>query len=477
MKALTDEPRKTMQEPEGRYLGEKRGSGLRRIIFFLCVLFVLTSENFWQAARDHFSSTFVQHEVSPKGVRNATILEYSLIGVVQDSSSAPSVAREVAPPPTLYPTQPHREDTFKPTSKTTFAPTLLTTSSTTVLPSTETAISMPTGEASPIPVSDIMNDYMKVFEDICDVFVEPLLPNTTFGTSNRTRIICMTWQAIGGPHHFSYKIFHDQEWELLASLLKDAGDFIFVTVHGDLTPIGSDSRYYLGGRPIKQDGEVKTPQNNTAHANPFLQLSNLKHWFVPNAVVDHPKIHALPIGLNGRTFKKKRRKGFFSESQHIIQKLPPMHRLQQLFINFGISGRKKLHHRERKFIKDNIILWESFATVRWPDSIQSYDEYYDILRNSTFIFSPPGVGWDCYRTWEALLAGTIPIVLRTNTTFDDLFTHLPVLLVDSYEQVTQSFLNDAYETLRKRSFKYDVLKISYWEDKITSLRDQLDNNK
>jgi len=65
--------------------------------------------------------------------------------------------------------------------------------------------------------------------------------------------------------------------------------------------------------------------------------------------------------------------------------------------------------------------------------------------------------------------------LNTNTSFDNLFSHLPVLLVDSYEQVTESFLRDSYEILRTKSFKYDVLKVSYWKEKITHLRDQLDN--
>ena len=51
-----------------------------------------------------------------------------------------------------------------------------------------------------------------------------------------------------------------------------------------------------------------------------------------------------------------------------------------------------------------------------------------------FEISPQGNGLDCYRTWEALLLQTIPIV--RSSTLDPLYDGLPVAIVDSWEDVT-----------------------------------------
>jgi len=304
-----------------------------------------------------------------------------------------------------------------------------------------------------IPINDIMNDHPALFKEICDIYVPKLDPSITFGTSNRTRIICSEWGW--NPIHDNMMVGEKTSSDLLTSLFRDAGNFIYVTVHGDQTPIGSPSRNHYGGRPTDLSLDTAKVENKTPHANSFLQLDNLKYWFVPNAVVDHPKLITFPIGL-----KPKNRKAI-SRAQKALSPIP---RLHQLLINFGALGH---HGNERKYIKDNLSLWKSFSYVRWPETIQGgYEEFLGILKNSTFIFSPPGTGWDCYRTYESLLVGTIPIVLNTNTSFDNLFSHLPVLLVDSYEQVTESFLRDSYEILRTKSFKYDVLKVSYWKEKL-----------
>ena len=81
-----------------------------------------------------------------------------------------------------------------------------------------------------------------------------------------------------------------------------------------------------------------------------------------------------------------------------------------------------------------------------------------------FALSPRGWGPDCYRTWEALLVGTIPIVRRcqfdmylvrsddvvdsgmkcTITSpaggeLDKLYQDLPVLIIDNWEELTDEF--------------------------------------
>jgi len=51
-----------------------------------------------------------------------------------------------------------------------------------------------------------------------------------------------------------------------------------------------------------------------------------------------------------------------------------------------------------------------------------------------FVASPPGNGLQSHRTWEALMAGRAPVVLRTGGPADDLYSGLPVLLVDGWAE-------------------------------------------
>ena len=46
-----------------------------------------------------------------------------------------------------------------------------------------------------------------------------------------------------------------------------------------------------------------------------------------------------------------------------------------------------------------------------------------------FILSPHGAGIDCFRTWEALVLGCIPIVKKSH--ISELFQDLPVIAVES----------------------------------------------
>ena len=79
---------------------------------------------------------------------------------------------------------------------------------------------------------------------------------------------------------------------------------------------------------------------------------------------------------------------------------------------------------------------------------------------------PPGTGWDCYRTWEALWLGSIPIVLRTGTIFDDIYQDLPVLLVDAWTDVTRGLLDDYWEASAGAAFDVTKLTAEYWAKKV-----------
>ena len=88
-----------------------------------------------------------------------------------------------------------------------------------------------------------------------------------------------------------------------------------------------------------------------------------------------------------------------------------------------------------------------------------------------FILSPPGLGPDCYRVWESLLIGTIPIVEHSH--LDYMYEGLPVLFIDNWEEVTEDFLQKKYTEITSRSYNPERLYMEYWIDYIKHIRKQL----
>ena len=66
------------------------------------------------------------------------------------------------------------------------------------------------------------------------------------------------------------------------------------------------------------------------------------------------------------------------------------------------------------------------------------------LSNCKFVISPPGNGWSNHREWEALNLGAVPVVL-SHAGVNPVYGALPVLIVESYEQVTVQFLEREWQ--------------------------------
>jgi hypothetical protein len=65
----------------------------------------------------------------------------------------------------------------------------------------------------------------------------------------------------------------------------------------------------------------------------------------------------------------------------------------------------------------------------------SVTDYHRELLESRYVLSPPGNGFDCHRTWEAIYLGCIPIVKREFWPFCHL--NLPVLVLDDWSDISR----------------------------------------
>jgi hypothetical protein len=111
-------------------------------------------------------------------------------------------------------------------------------------------------------------------------------------------------------------------------------------------------------------------------------------------------------------------------------------------------------------------------------SVVSPHEIYEQASRYRFGISPPGMGWDCYRTYEWLYLGVIPIVEERDPQSHRLFQGLPVVQVPdlfsaSRKTITrhiQEFLKTAHQENRTNTVLaapgWKKLFLAYWRRKI-----------
>lgn len=193
--------------------------------------------------------------------------------------------------------------------------------------------------------------------------------------------------------------------------------------------------------------------HNSDHAAPgpfscYLNDPKLLAWFAQNMEGDtHPKLHPIPIGIANRCWKHGSPQVFSS----LISLAKNQTRPYLCYMNFAPST-----YKERFYV------WDLFARQPWctVSKVKPLSSYLKDLSRSKFVLSPRGNGLDCHRTWEALLMGAIPI-LRSSS-LDPLFSDLPVLIVENWEMVTDSYLNEQYEVLKQKTYNLDKIFIEYW---------------
>ena len=93
-----------------------------------------------------------------------------------------------------------------------------------------------------------------------------------------------------------------------------------------------------------------------------------------------------------------------------------------------------------------------------------FEDYSRQTAESYFVLSPEGLGPDCYRTWEALLCGAIPII--KTSPLDPLFEGLPILIIKSWHAITETYLKEQYRKITSQTYDIKRLYCDYWFNKI-----------
>lgn len=252
----------------------------------------------------------------------------------------------------------------------------------------------------------------------------------------------------------------------------------FVVKPGDIVFVRNMKRFFATMHPY-----IKHPYCIVTHGErrdtcsgsdlKFLADKKIIAWFsIHPCKFGHKKFFPLPLGI-------KQEKRFFIEKalmNSFFSKLrteKPKNKL--LYLNF-----EDKKNPERKALRA-FFSAEPYCTIR--STPLSFENYLEEMAEHKFALSPRGWGPDCYRTWEALYVGTIPIVrrgqageLRFNrrskggSQLDRLYEDLPILVIDEWEEITEEFLHKKYDEILSKNYATEKLFLEYWYDVIKKVQ-------
>jgi hypothetical protein len=214
----------------------------------------------------------------------------------------------------------------------------------------------------------------------------------------------------------------------------------------------------------------------------FLEDEKIIAWFsIHPPKQSHSKFFPIPLGISqGADCKDPSLNNFFIKCRTIPK-------TGLAYLNWSIEQNPERAYVGEVF-KDRSDLY--FRSVFLP-----FKQYLEEMAHYKFALSPRGWGPDCYRTWEALLVGTIPIVRRCQfdqyivrganvvdpgakcsltsqqgSELDKLYQDLPVLVIDRWEELTPEFLTQKYSEITSKTYSLEKLYLAYWQSKIQQVK-------
>lgn len=200
------------------------------------------------------------------------------------------------------------------------------------------------------------------------------------------------------------------------------------------------------------------------------------HWFAQNCdLPGNPFITPIPLGID---FHSMHARPIWGE-----QKTSYLEQ-DQLLDRLGCRGRDNWEKKSYKIVCDAHLT----AATNFVDRSAAFSHFKDLpsvlllptqlprsdfwrlIVSSKFIVSPLGAGFDCHRTWEALILGAVPIIRKT--TISPVFDGLPVLQVNQYSDVTAESLQSYAYPPHIKEYR---LTLGYWIGKIASMQDSFRN--
>ncbi len=185
-------------------------------------------------------------------------------------------------------------------------------------------------------------------------------------------------------------------------------------------------------------------------------------WYTQNLLNPiHTKLRQLPLGLD----------------YHSLEPHPPL--VQEAWITRAIAAAPPLSERALQcYANFHFLIDTKYGLVERTESLAQVPPEllaiettrverkvnFERMTQYAFVLSPPGGGYDCHRTWEALILGSIPII--KSSALDPIFADLPVLIVKNWTDVNATLLRTTRDKFASRTFPREKLTLQYWMNSI-----------
>ena len=191
--------------------------------------------------------------------------------------------------------------------------------------------------------------------------------------------------------------------------------------------------------------------------------ANVVHWFATNVTQPHPRITALPLGLGSPSSPTTLTLETILDARRDARP-----RDKWLYVNFRPDTNPAVRGPVFEFFQHRPEDWVSFEP---PDQRGNNGKFLDQILRHRFVLCPPGNGVDTHRMWEALAAGAIPVVLRSQAM--KLFESLPILFVEDYCEVTIELLEAARATIKVPEEVPVMMREDFWAAQILKKKNGL----
>ncbi len=179
-------------------------------------------------------------------------------------------------------------------------------------------------------------------------------------------------------------------------------------------------------------------------------------WFSVHAcTLSHHKFHPIPLGIIQTRAHYENR----SEMTNFFAQLRQNERNKLLTMNFLMQNKPSRTEVYKLF--ENASFCDKAHTLPFLDYLKHMAQF-------KFALSPRGVAIDTYRTWEAMLVGTIPVV--ESSQLDGLYADLPILIIKDWNEITPSFLEQKYKEMTSKKYNIEKLFMEYWWKKIEDVQ-------
>jgi hypothetical protein len=266
-------------------------------------------------------------------------------------------------------------------------------------------------------------------------------------------------EIVSGRIGFIHDLFLDLPYEVTDDLPDDGKDLVVITGKENRRDKMLELADYPGRVLL-----VLAPGDASFRASYFPDKQGLPPNFVAAYVTNNElpdrRVSNIPLGVR-------------------INKLRPLQFVRQnhsggrpglLYGNFALN---EDHYRPGKDGRPHIraVLAEQFADAPWAkleinseqqNADDSLINFYSEISSHKFVLSPEGNGIDCYRTWECLYLGAIPIVMVSPCM--STFGQLPILFTNDYSEISEEYLEEKWDEMSKRRFDIRFLLKSHYHN-------------